>query len=88
MQRGESDSSNDLWNRTETRIRIEDGRSARDVPQALAFICSPDFLGRRTLWHSQQYIVLRKQRTIGHDVQGSDRDWGSVGDAVARVLGR
>jgi len=88
MQRGESVSSNGLWNRTETRTRVEDGRSARDVPQALAFICSPDFLGRRTLWDSQQYIVLRKQWTIGHDVQMFDRDWRSVGDAVERVLRR
>ena len=65
------------------RIRIEDGRSARDVLQALAFIRRPDFLGRRTLWHSQEHIVLRKQRTTGHGVQLFDRDSGSAGDAVA-----
>lgn len=52
-QRGELDSPNGLWNRTEARIRIEDGGSARDVPQALSLIRRPDFLSRRTLWHSQ-----------------------------------
>ena len=90
MQQGELVSSNDLWNRTETRIRIEDRGSAREVPQALALIRRPDFLSRRTLWHSQQHIVLRKQRTTGHDVQMFDRDWGivAVGDAMARVLRR
>lgn len=68
----------------ETMVRIEDERSARDILQALAFIRRPDFLGRRTVWYSQEHIVLRKQRTTGHDVQIFDRDSGSVSDAVAR----
>ena len=76
---------------TESGIRMEDGKSERDRLQALAFIRCPDFLGRRTLWDSQQHIVLWKRRSTGHDPQmlfDTKKTLGSVDDTVAGVLRR